>query len=257
VAEGQGAAGTALLRKLASDLPRQGARTPSADTCGLLSATVLREAQAELTRLTVLVAKYADLLPERPGSVNASGRDTSSDLSGPEIVALVDGLQDASRNFTHIRGLATRVLSILITRVAFSESNADSQVSGWVEGVTRSSIDDILAGDYGRILKNKALIALYSPPDRPYAERLADAQHLFEGSVKLLPAASESWMNLAFIAFVGGDCAKAGDLADKAVDTAHKSARGHAEEFRKAMRDMQGTKRCADSAKDFAKTFAR
>lgn len=64
-------------------------------------------------------------------------------------------------------------------------------------------------------------------------------------------------MNLAYIAFAKGDCAKAVELADQSVRTGSDSVRDTAEAVRDRMREIASSGRCAEEAKDFASTFGR
>ena len=237
---------------IAEELARSNPPSPSAKSCGRLAQVVLREAHAELTRLLALVAEYADVLPATRSATDLAG---GLGLTAPAVFKLIDRLQAASQDLVHLKGLAVRALSILVMRVGYG--GATAEVSQLLDRAVQSSVGDILASDYGRMLKVKALSILYDAPDRPLAARMDEAQPLFETSVTLLPEASEGWMNLAYIAFAKGDCAKAVELADQSVRTGSDSVRDTAEAVRDRMREIVSSGRCAEEAKDFASTFGR
>jgi hypothetical protein len=240
------------LPKIARELAERGAPKPSAKSCGRLSEVVLREAHAELANLIAPMAEYAHLLPKRPG--RKDGLDELA-LDGPEVFTLIERLEEQSRSLTHIKGLAARVLSILVSRVGLA--GVEAKVSRQLDAVVESAADDILSSDYGRFLKVKALHVLYDT-DGPAAARIDAAKILFESAVTFLPDASEGWMNLAMIAFAKGDCRKAAELADKAARTTNdKDAQGMAESFRNQMRGISNPKRCAEDGARFAETFVR
>jgi tetratricopeptide (TPR) repeat protein len=224
------------LPKAARELAERGAPKPSEKSCGRLSGVVLREAHVELASLTALMAEYANLLPRRNGELA---------IEEPEAVTLIERLQEQARGFKHIRGLAAQVLSAIVSRVALAGEEA--KVSRRLDAAVESIADDIQSGDYGRLLKVKALYVLYST-DGPAAARIDAAKTLFESAVTFLPNASEAWANLALIAHYKGDCRKAAELADEAVRTAvDKDQRREEESLRNAWRKLSSNpKLCAE-----------
>jgi hypothetical protein len=224
------------LPRVARELAERGAPKPSEKSCGRLSGVVLREAHVELASLTALMAEYAHLLPRRNGELV---------LEEPEAVTLIERLQEQARGFKHIRGLAAQVLSAIVSRVALAGQEA--KVSRWLDAAVALIADDIHSGDYGRLLKVKALYVLYNT-DGPAAARIDAAKTLFESAVTFLPDAHEAWANLAMIAYYKGDCRKAAELADEAVRTAaDKDQRGETESLRSAWRKLTSNpKLCAE-----------
>jgi tetratricopeptide (TPR) repeat protein len=240
------------LPKIAQELAASGAPKLSPLSCGRLKKVVLREAYAELTSLTALMAKYAHLFARRKG-----GRDATEEkaLDAPEVFTLIERLQEQVRNFNRIKGLAARILSLLVQRVGLA--GAEAKLSRQLDAVVESSADDILSSDYGRFLGVKASRVLHET-EGSAAARIDAAKPLFESAVTLLPDLSEAWLNLAFIAFIKGDCPKAARLADKAARTASdKDFRGDAESVRNQMRGISNPKRCAEDGAHFAETFVR
>jgi tetratricopeptide (TPR) repeat protein len=233
------------LPKVARELAERGAPKPSEKSCGRLSGVVLREAHVELASLTALMAEYAHLLPRRHGELA---------LEEPEALTLIERLQEQARGFKHIRGLAAQVLSAIVSRVELA--GTETKVSRRLDAAVDLTADDILSGDYGRLLKVKALHVLYAT-DGPAATRIDAAKTLFESAVTFLPDASEAWMNLAMIAYVKGDCRKAAELVDKAARTASdKDQRGQAEWLRSALRNAN-PKLCAEVGARFAEKWLR
>jgi hypothetical protein len=224
------------LPKAARELAERGAPKPSENSCGRLSGVVLREAQVELASLTALMAEYVHLLPRRNGEVA---------IEEPEAFTLIERLQEQARGFKHIRGLAAQVLSGIVSRVALGHNAA--KVRGLDAAVESSIADDIHSGDYGRLLKVKALYVLYNT-DGPAAARIDAAKTLFESTVTFLPDAEEAWENLALIAYYKGDCRKAAELADEAVRTStDKDQRSQVESMRSSWRKLSSNpKLCAE-----------
>jgi hypothetical protein len=242
---------TLAFRTVAEDLVSKAAPTPSPESCGRLNRIVLREAHFELTRLAALIAEYADYLPRRPG---ATDLQKGLGLTEPEIFKLIDRLQAMSQDLTHLRGLAARTMSLLVLRVGYG--GVSFEVSGQLDRAVQSLAGDILSADYGRLLKVQALNALYHAPDRPLATRLEESGRLFEASVRHLPQAAESWINLAYIALVRGDCEKAAELATESIRWADdERTEDMAKGFRDAVREGSRSGRCAQMAKDFAATL--
>jgi len=233
------------LTAIAKELQRKPVPTPSRDSCGHLAPIFLREAYGELTGLVSLLAEYASSLRSAPGTANR-GNDLA--LSAPADITLTDRLGAAAAGFKRLKGLAVRALSIVILRVEYG--GLEAKVSDQIDRIVETSRDDMLAGDYGRILQVKGVHILYDAPARPLAARIDAAQPLFERAVKLLPALSESWANLAMIAVVRGDCTKAVELAEKSANAASDdSTRREAEEMRDRFRKDVETGKCEADAK--------
>jgi hypothetical protein len=223
------------LPKNARELAERGAPKPSEKSCGRLSGVVLREAHVELASLTALMAKYAHLLPRRKGELA---------IEDPEAFTLIERLQKQALGFKHLRGLVAQVLSGIVSRVALGD-NSD-KVRG-LDAEVESIADEIQSGDYGRLLKVKALYLLYHT-DGPVAARIDAAQTLFESTVTFLPGASEAWENLALIAYYKGDCSKAAEFMDEAARTAlDKDHRGELGALRSGLRKLSSNpKLCAE-----------
>jgi tetratricopeptide (TPR) repeat protein len=238
------------LPKVARELAERGAPKPSDESCGRLSGVVLREAHVELASLTALMAEYAHLLPRRHDEVA---------IEEPEALTLVERLQEQARGFKHIRGLAAQVLSAIVSRVELAvEALEKPEVSRRLDAAVDLTADDILSGDYGRLLKVKALHVLYGS-DGPAATRIDAAKTLFESAVTFQPDVSDAWQNLAMIAYVKGDCRKAAELADKAARTAaDKDQRGQTESLRAAWRKLSSNpKLCAELGARFPEKWLR
>jgi tetratricopeptide (TPR) repeat protein len=224
------------LPKVARELAERGAPKPSENSCGRLSGAILREAHVELASLTALMAEYAHLLPRQNGELA---------LEEPEALTLIERLQEQARGFKRIRGLAAQVLSAIVLRVGLAVTEAG--VSRRLDAVVDLNADDILSGDYGRLLKAKALHVLYHS-DEPAATRIDAAKTLFESAVTFQPDLSEAWQNLAMIAYYKGDCRRAAELANDAVRTASdKDQRAQTESLRSAWRKLSSNpKLCAE-----------
>jgi tetratricopeptide (TPR) repeat protein len=212
-------------------------------SCGRLSEAILREARAELASLTALMAEYAHLFPKRVSKL---------ELDEPEVFTLIERLQEQASSFKHIKGLAAGVLSHLVLRVGLGDAQA--KVSRQLDAVLESTADDILSVDYGRFLSVKALHVLHDT-DGPAATRIDAAKTLFESAVTFYPYVTESWLNLAMIAYVKGDCRKAAELADKAARIANDET---AERARSMFRNkISNPKRCAEDGARFVEEWLR
>jgi len=192
------------------------------------------------------MAEYAHLFPKRVSKL---------ELDEPEVFPLIERLQEQARGFKHIKGLAAGVLSNLVTRVGLA--GAQAKVSRQLDAVLESTADDILSGNYGNFLDVKASHVLHNT-DGPVATRIDAAKTLFESAVTFQPGVSNSWANLAMIAYIKGDCRKAAELADKAARTANDDVRGEVESVRSVFRNgISNPKRCAEAGARFAEEWLR
>ncbi len=246
----------AVLTSAADELRREGSPSLSADSCGRLSGTVLRETHGELAHLTALVAEYGHILFIEPTLTEQTLSGASLALGAPEAVELIDRLQSETESFVHVKGLAVQVISKLIQRVGYAGTEAT--VARQLDRVLETSANDVLSRDYGRLLKVRGLITLYQERDRPLEARMTEARRIFQESVTFSPGGAESWANLAMIAFAEGRCGDAADLIDKMAHVASNDrARGAAEEFGDRVRGYSAAGRCAEEAERFAASFAR
>ena len=238
------------LPKIARDLASHGPPKLSPDACGRLKEAVLREAYAELTSLSALMAEHAGLFAR-----GKDGQLSPTAFESPEAFTLIARLQEQVHAFKHIKGLAARILSILVQHVGLA--GAEARLSQKLDAEVESVADDILSLDYGRLLKVRGLRVLRQP-EGSTASRIDAAKALFESAVTYSPVLSEAWMNLALIAFAKGDCPRSAELADLAASTAsNKEARSEAESVRDTMRASTDPKRCAGLGASFAEKLAR
>lgn len=240
------------LAQVAAQLLSAPPPMPSSDSCGRLAATVLREAHGELGRLTALIADYDETLEPLPGHANTG---EGIGLTSPETFELIERLQDSARTFTHLKGLAARALSLVIQRADYG--GLTPAVTQSVDSVLNTSSDDIMSGDFGRLLQVKGISSLYGEPNRPLEERMNEAQPIFEAALTHLPTSSEAWMSLALIALARGNCDGAVRLADESARYADGPARDDAKAFRDTVQRISHDGECAQSAADFAATFAQ
>jgi hypothetical protein len=238
------------LPRIAQELAASGPPRPSPENCGRLKEALLREAHAELTSLAALMAEYSHLFGQ-----GKDGEISETAFVAPEAFALIERLQQQVHTFKHIKALAARIMSITVQNVGLV--GAEAKLSQKLDAEIESVADDILSDDYGRLLKVRGLRVLRQT-EGSTTDRLDAAKTLFESAVALSPGLSEAWMNLAFIAYAKGECAKAAELADKADHTASdKMAHDIAEGLRGQMREALDPKRCAEDGAAFAETFAR
>jgi hypothetical protein len=240
------------LAQIAAELQSAPPPAPSPDSCGRLAATVLREAHGELGRLAALIAQYDVTLEPPPGHANTG---EGIGLTSPETFELIERLQDSARTFTHLKSLAARALSLVIQRADYG--GASPAVAQSVDSVLATSSDDIMSGDFGRLLKVKGTSSLYGEPGRPLEERMNEAQPIFEAALTHLPTSSEAWMSLALIALARGDCDGAVRFADESARYADGPAQDDAKSFRDTVQRISHDGECAQSAADFAATFAQ
>ena len=240
----------AFLRATAKQMQSEKPPAPSSDSCGRLRGAVMREAHEEMLRIVTAVADYGDIL-------FVDRRDAGADfaLRGPRVYELIDRLRSESSNFRYVRGIAAQIISRLIQRVEFGGTR-DALVRQ-LDDILAGFADDILSGDYGRILKVKGLNVLYETSGAPLGARMAEAKGIFESAVTFLPESSESWMNLAFIALAHGRCGKAADLSRQSALYAAKGSEDMANEFRDRMDEAVATNTCERQAKRFLETFTR
>ena len=86
--------------------------------------------------------------------------------------------------------------------------------------------------------------------------RLRRSEELFRGSVHYNPAMSESWANLAYIAFIDGDCDAAAEFGSKAVETNRSDEQR--EGFARFLEGMAGDvaeRGCAEVSAEFGRSF--
>jgi len=239
------------LQAIAEELTGMEPPGPDAQSCGRLTAQVLRESHAELTRLVSLVAPYAALLPAAAADDAPAG---GLGLGAEGVMPLVEDLQGALGSLVHLKGLAAGTLSILVRRLAYG--GVEAEISAQLDRAIDAVADDILAGDYGRLLQVRALQAFRGEPDPPLEARMEEARPLFEATVTLLPRASESWMNLAFIALLEGDCEAAARFAEESARVAGGDRiPAQARLFRDDMRETSAAGLCAESSARFAAGF--
>lgn len=238
------------IRTVAQQVARQTVKL-STDTCGRLAPKVLRETLTELVQLTAIVADYADILPAK----SPADRQSARPLDNPAVFKLINRLQVASQELTHLKGLAAGALSQLIRRVGYA--GAEANIARELDRIVQLSEEEYLSSDYGRILSVRALHVLYDNPRGPLDARMNEAEPIFRKSVEYLPQGMEAWLNLAFIAFLRGDCDTAATMADKSARTANPSARSTAEGFRDSMKQISKSGRCATEARRFADGFSK
>jgi tetratricopeptide (TPR) repeat protein len=236
-----------VLRSETEELQKRGAPALNDRSCGRLSPVILRESYFELSSIAVLIAEYADLL--------ASTIDSEEELerrSGhPKFLLLISRLLDVYLEVNHLKGLAASLLSVLAAR---AERFGKQDASLLVNRTLQVSSDDMLGSDYGRLLGLQANNILHNR-DQSLDARIRLAEPMFEKSIKLLPNGVDAWMNLAFVAFVRGDCLKAAEMADQAARFANSPK--EAEDFRDELRSLAATQRCTELAGKMAADLDR
>jgi hypothetical protein len=238
------------LSRLARELTSGAAPKPSPDNCGRLKESVLRDAYGELASLAALMAEHAALFAR-----GADGEMSSAAFATPEGFALIERLQERVHGFKQIKGLAARILSILVQNVGLA--GAEAKLSRKLDADVDSIADDILSDDYGRLLKVRGLRVLREPDLSP-AQRIDTAEALFKAAATFSPSLTEAWLNLSLIAFARGDCPKAADLADKGVlTTSDKQSHDQAASFRDRLRGLSDPKRCAEEGAELAERLVQ
>jgi tetratricopeptide (TPR) repeat protein len=226
----------------------------SSDSCGRLRESVLRKSEAEINNLFELIVPYSEMLATSPGKKDKPWTRVALGAA-PRAQELVLRIQARSRSYAYMTGLANRMISHLVQRIGYDGN--PKNFGKLVDKVIELSQKDLIASDYGRILKVKGLIILYDSPNIPLEQRLDQAKLLLEKAVYMLPTSAEAWLNLGFIAFARGDCIKAAELTDKAIAVTQSDAMATPEEFRGRMRELIDNGRCEEESANFASTFTR
>lgn len=113
--------------------------------------------------------------------------------------------------------------------------------------------DDFLSEDLGRILQAQGLAILQERTDLSAPVRLERSFSLLQRAVYYNPDQSESWMNLASVAFKRGDCKAAAQFGGHALETlTEEKEREGTQFFVLRMKELSSsTEACRKEAADF------
>lgn len=147
---------------------------------------------------------------------------TVEDPDEARMEALVVDLFRMARTYEHLGTMAATVASLVVHNWG---------LRGYELGFLSDTLDEFLgdpvignrmtSGGYGRLLQSHALIIAQQRQDMEPRLRLERSYIGFQRAVFYNPALTESWMNLAFVAFKWGDCAEAAHFARRSVETAN------------------------------------
>jgi hypothetical protein len=199
-------------------------------SCGLVAKVALGDTFAELKRLSVRMAADAEMLFSKKAQFD---NDRAS--------GLVRDLAAMTESFRYADGVASKSIAMMLINWGL-KGRGRTPLMGQVDRLLENKkvVANLQSGDYGRLLTSQALAILQERVDLPAQTRLDRSFPLLENAVYYNPLQTEAWMNLAFISFKRGDCAKAARYAENSAAThASKEKEAHeaAEFFARTMKN--------------------
>lgn len=184
----------------------------SETSCGKLEKVALGQAFEEMKLIYLRVALDSELLLSESDKFDFSRANR-----------LLQDLSKISQGFLYMNGIAAKSLALMI-RAWILKGHDLLPLAAQIDKLLAepSITDNFLSEDYGRLLLAQGLITLQERVTLAVQVRLEQAFASLERAVFYNPAQSEGWMNLAFIAMMRGECAKAATFADRAFETADK-----------------------------------
>ena len=218
---------------------------PALDTgyCGRIAKVALGDASKELRQLYGRMETDLDFLfaKEKDWDVLRANR-------------LLSDLAEMSEHFRYMDGIAVKSIALMLRGWGLKGRDLTPLI-GPVDRLldTDSVTGSFLSEDFGRLLQAHGMAILQEPGDNSAQWRMDRSFSLFERAVSYNPSQSEAWMNLAFIAFKRGDCAKAARFADRAVETlTQEDMRESTQFFASKMNELSpDPKRCRTAASQF------
>ncbi len=179
------------------------------ESCGKLSKTTLEIVHQELKQFCLRIAKDSDYLLSQPEKLDVTRTKT-----------LLRDLSEMAVNFTYINPIVSKAISLILRRWGLRGYKFNLIIDIIDELMDNPKVvDELLSEDYGRLLQSQGLSILQEGINLPLQFRLDSSYKALSKAVDYLPTQSESWINLAMIAFKKGDCNAAAEFAKKAVTT--------------------------------------
>jgi len=225
-----------------------GGSTPKLEPgyCGHIVTVALPTMFDELKHLSERISSDANMLFSR-----------DEDVDVERASHLVRDLAAMSERFEYANGVAAGSIARMLRNWGLKGRGLTPLVREVDQLVKNDKVTgNFQSADFGRLLAADGLAMLQEHTDVPVPARYSRSLSLLEGAVAYDSQLSEAWMNLAFIAFKGGDCQKAALLADNSVATHspedQEGLKG-AEFIARSMRELsQNAAACASRAARFS-----
>jgi hypothetical protein len=179
------------------------------ESCGRLAKIMMDNTFQELRQLYLRMEKDLEFLFDREKDVDIARANS-----------FLRDLSKMSGDFRYMNGIAAKSVALMLRGWGLKGRNL-APIIGQIDRLLGNSAvtDNFLSEDFGRLLHSQALAILQERTDLAPQSRLDQSFSILQRSVYYNPALSESWMNLAIIAFKQGDCASAGRFAIHASET--------------------------------------
>lgn len=234
-----------LLVDLAAELAAEAPPVPGDNSCGRLQAQMMREAHGDLQRLTSLLVSHREML-----FTSTSEAYEQLGLDSPDAIRLLDDLWTETRRSVHLRGLSALITSRVAQRIGYGGAN--DRIDTTLDLMLAEIGPEMMARDYGRLLKVKGLNILYDSPRISPDRRLAQARQVFGEAVAYSPRQTEAWVNLAFLELIDGHCDLAAELLETAIPTTTGAdQRDQLAGLRESVLDAESNRRCPEMSASF------
>jgi len=197
------------LRAAVRDRRDKGVPSLGPDACGRIAKVALGRTHAELMELGERLGLDAELL-----------FSVDKEIDAERAVRLVADVAAMAERFQYVDGIATKSLAYMLRNWGLKGRDRTPLI-GTVDRILANAklVANLQSDDYGRLLSSQALAVLQGRADLPAAVRLERASQALQKAVRYNPLLTEAWMNLAFIAFMRGDCSAAAAHAARSVAT--------------------------------------
>lgn len=188
-----------------------GGKLPTLDTgsCARIAKAALPAGYAELKQLYSRMDQDADFL-----FYKGKNFDTA------RASELVRDLAGMTSRFHYMQAIAAGALALVLRQWGLAGRDL-TPLTGQIDRLmdTKAVTDNFQSQDFGRLLQAQGLAVVQERTDLPAQTRLTKADALLQRAVLYNSAQTESWMNLAMIAWQRRDCSKAADYIVKALLT--------------------------------------
>lgn len=197
------------IERYGDEVFRSGVPALIEGSCGRIAEAMLADAFLELKSLYYRIATDGEFL--------------LGEGSGPDpdrTNALLRDLFQMARSFEYMNGIAASSASLILRKRGLEGRDLAPFVGSMDSLLETSEVNEnLLSGDYGRLLQAQGLSLIQERVDLPAQARLDQAFAALERAVFFNPAQSEAWMNLALIDFKRGNCVTAARFARKSLQT--------------------------------------
>lgn len=178
-------------------------------SCGRIAKVALGDAFKEQKQLYERMEKDLDFLFAK-----------EKDLDVTRANRLLRDLSEMTKGFRYMDGVAAKSMALMLRNWGLKGRNLTPLIAQVDRLLDTSAVtDNFLSEDFGRLLQAQGLATLQERADLMAQSRMDRSFSVLERAVFYNPAQSESWINLAFIAFKRGDCAAAASFIDHAAAT--------------------------------------